>query len=495
MRASNKAEAWEHIKLHLAQIWPPVRPDNHPCVAIVKFCIRVAVAALGFCVAGPQLAFAQSATSSCIADSQGHRVRSAILQSWNNGLSKLQQQPDGAFNLGFDVHQTSDPSFVLTATVTQPSGVDDNKWNGAYYVVVLNTRADSGGPIKDTNLILTNTSRLPVSANKHELTIRADKQPSGIFRQSWDVLILACIGDQGQFDAFGSRTTSVLGVELGILVGLLSAAAIAIILALAAAYTSRRQLLRLYRRYRRTGYQRKPARALLFARCLSPAFVSQDTFGFASLGRFQVLLFTTAIIGVYAYVYALTATLPTMSNSVLALLGISLSGSALARFTEAPILTTPNRIWLLSTGAVERGPRLPRWQDFLTGEGEVDVTRVQALAFSIVAAIALVVNGASDLANFAIPEQVNYLLGVSQTIYVAGKAVTKESVKRLNEEIQALRTAESTYLSEASRETAVAARSAFSAAKTALSATLGDVFGERFNARAFDQFEPGRRVS
>lgn len=274
---------------------------------------------------------------------------------------------------------------------------------------------------------------------------------------------------------------------------MLSALFIVTILAFAVAHTSRRQLLYLYRRYRSKGYNRISARILLLVRRFSPAFVSQDAFGVASLGRFQVLLFTTCIIGVYAYAYAMTSDLPIMSNSVLALLGISLAGSSLARFTEAPILTTANRIWLMSTGAIERSPRLPHWYDFLAGEGEVDVTRVQALAFSIFSAIALVITGASDLAHFSIPEQVNYLLGLSQTIYVAGKAVPKESVKRLNGEIQTTRNAETALLSEASRENP-AARTTFYSAKVALSATLADVFGERFNARGFTAYEPGSRL-
>jgi hypothetical protein len=306
-------------------------------------------------------------------------------------------------------------------------------------------------------------------------------------------MILACIGDQNEFNAFGQADASVIGVQRGIQVGLLSVLAIVFILALTVARNSKRQLIYLYRRYRLKGYSRIVARVWLLLRCFSPAFISQDAFGVASLGRFQVILFTVSVIYVYFYAYALTSQLPTMSNTVLALLGISLGGSALARFTEAPVLTTANRIWLLGTGAIERKPRIPHWQDLLTGQGEVDVTHVQALAFSIVSAFALIISGASDLKNFAIPEQINYLLGVSQTIYVAGKAVPKEIVKRLNDEIQAVQRAETAFLSEASRENPAAARIAFYSAKAALSFTLADVFGDRFNAKAFDKFEPGAR--
>jgi hypothetical protein len=115
---------------------------------------------------------------------------------------------------------------------------------------------------------------------------------------------------------------------------------------------------------------------------------------------------------------------------------------------------------------------------------------VQALAFTVFAAAALVVNGTADLARFEIPDQINYLMGISQAVYVAGKAMPREAAKRLNEEIRAVREAERAVLDHPAD---AAAQKSFETARNAIGSVLLNVFGERFNDAALRRLTPGRR--
>jgi hypothetical protein len=170
------------------------------------------------------------------------------------------------------------------------------------------------------------------------------------------------------------------------------------------------------------------------------------------------------------------------------LLGITLAGSTLASLAEGPPLSTANRVWLTATGILDTRQRTPRWEDLLGAEGEVDVTRVQALAFSVFAAVALVVNGATDLENFAIPDQLNTLIGISQAVYVAGKALPREAAKRLNDEVRSLRDAEQAVLRNPADAPALLE---FERLRAALHGALTDVFGERFRPDRLRMLQPG----
>jgi hypothetical protein len=187
---------------------------------------------------------------------------------------------------------------------------------------------------------------------------------------------------------------------------------------------------------------------------------------------------------------ARTGQMPDISNTVLALLGITLSGSTLARITEGSVVDTPNRLWLFGTGVVDPTPREPRWHDLLAGDGEIDVTRVQALAFSVFAAVALVANGTGDLEKFEIPEKLNYLIGLSQAVYVAGRSLPRDSARRLNEEIRLVREAEGAALAAPGADT----ERAFETARNGLQTSLFNVFGERFRGAILRALKPGDRA-
>ena len=223
----------------------------------------------------------------------------------------------------------------------------------------------------------------------------------------------------------------------------------------------------------------------------SPVFICQDAFGHASLARFQLLLFTVVLLGVYAYAFAASQAAPNVSGSVLALAGITLAGSTLAAAASKPSLESANRLWLNGTGVVPRVRRVPRWHDLIASDGEVDITRMQALGFSLFAAVAVIFQGAENLDRFQIPEQLNYLIGLSQAVYVAGKALPVDSLRRLNEDMSALRMAERQAVGKPVDSMEF---QDFMRIKAGIAISLADVFGDGMNQARLAELLPGGRV-
>lgn len=308
--------------------------------------------------------------------------------------------------------------------------------------------------------------------------------PSFYLRQTWRIFLLPCFADgTGRVTAseFAEQDVRLLGRWAATGIGLLVVLGIALLLGQAA--------------YAINGWQLDPTRtegqAPITTR-LSPIFICQDAFGYASLARFQVFLFSLVLLGVYAYAFAASLEVPEVSNTVLALAGITLAGSTLAAAASKPSLESPNRLWLWGTGVLRQSRRVPRWNDLVTGDGEVDITRVQALGFSLFAACALVFLGAEKLGSFEIPQQLNYLIGLSQAVYVAGKALPVDSLRRLNADLEALRGAEKAAIgkAEASPEFQEYMR-----LKTGVSVSLVDVFGPRIDRERLLTMGPGARMT
>ena len=385
---------------------------------------------------------------------------------------------------------------TFVVSVTRPPGFGtDRHWEATWFEVLLHpTRR----PIETASLVRLEVAPPAPTPAGTVLTVTA----AGIDRQwwprHWDLIVLAC-NDHGWEPVLnGPKNGRALRLHASVSVWVpspflaLAAAAGAVVglyllLALAAMGTQARQYA--FARDAARAEERQPPSRLLFA--LSPVVIVQDSFGHASLARMQLMLFTLVLTGVYAYVLTETLALPEMSNSVLALLGITVTGSVLARTADRPVLTTPNRLWLLGTGVIDASPRLPAWRDLIAAEGEIDMTRVQALVFTLFAAAALAVNGTANLANFEIPDQINYLMGISQTAYIAGKSLPREAANRLNDEVRALREAEAAVL----KGTDPGATTAFVTARSGAAVALLDVFGERFQDAALRDLEPGQRVA
>jgi hypothetical protein len=235
---------------------------------------------------------------------------------------------------------------------------------------------------------------------------------------------------------------------------------------------------------RRSRLQRRSCKQL---RAMSAIFVSQDGFGSGSLGRLQLFLFTMAIVGVLFYVFLLTGELTRVSGDVLTLLGISAGGGVLSRVASlaAEPFSAADRRVIFGANILTRTEALPSWRQVLGGSGELDVTRLQALAFTLFTVGTLVLNGTQDLANFQVPPQIMQLLGLSQGIYIAGKLIPDASLSSMRTDLKTLRTTAETLA--AARDPAEVARLqiAFEQAKKTVAADMRDMFGERFQEATF----------
>ena len=168
-----------------------------------------------------------------------------------------------------------------------------------------------------------------------------------------------------------------------------------------------------------------------------------------------------------------TNTLPAFSTTVLALLGITSAGSVLSRAASGGALAAANRAWLVGRGVLSPDPRMPKLTDLFGTEGEIDITRLQALCFSAYVLIALLIVAPVDIPNFEVPDQFLYLMGLSQGVYVAGRTFTPEAVRRLNEDVERLRKAERDWLGAAPDSPARdQARLDFETAREAAAASL-----------------------
>ena len=205
------------------------------------------------------------------------------------------------------------------------------------------------------------------------------------------------------------------------------------------------------------------ARPLGFWEALDPVQITANTYGRASLAKLQIFGFSLIVFALLLYYQFRNGVLSGLSDDVLILLGISAVGTAGGRVTYAAKrrLSLENWVWLRRKGwltGTEDIARTARWRELVidTDNNEFDTYSFQMAIFSLVVAVALVSASWTGLSKFEIPSQLLALLGLSQFIYVGGKAIEKSSFAELDEKINALRAHEKKY------QEAVAAESAAS---------------------------------
>jgi hypothetical protein len=143
--------------------------------------------------------------------------------------------------------------------------------------------------------------------------------------------------------------------------------------------------------------------------------------GYASLSQLQILLWTL-VVGMSAiYVMTLSGNLISISAGTLTLLGIASASALLARVPG----TGPVRD--ASAPLAE-----PRWADLVIPDrriAEVDVTRLQMLAFTMITAGFVVLKVVVDYEIPSIPENFLVLMGISNGVYVAGRSIDGKPAK------------------------------------------------------------------
>jgi len=167
---------------------------------------------------------------------------------------------------------------------------------------------------------------------------------------------------------------------------------------------------------------------LLFA--ANPVRISAASYGEASMSQLQVLIFTLIVGGLLFHLWMTTLILSDISTDLLKLIGISAVGAAGAKFTHT-IKSTPNdqtARYLIGRGwygwAKEPMRDHATFKRLLLTDGRLDVYKFQIAIFTVVVACYVLSAGQTSLGDVKISETMLYLIGISQGVYVGGKAVT-----------------------------------------------------------------------
>ncbi len=188
----------------------------------------------------------------------------------------------------------------------------------------------------------------------------------------------------------------------------------------------------------------------------NPLVLTQGPFGRASLSNLQLFYFLVIVIWIVLYVLFGTYKLAGLSTDILALLGIGAAGTGGSKVTATfrRRISSGNWAWLkdkewIGESIEKRRHDGPKAGDLVSTDGQFDVTKFQALAFSLIVGISLVLTGLTSegaLAKFTISAEYLALIGLSQVVYVGGKAITPPTHSQLEDEISKLRNLETAFL-------------------------------------------------
>jgi len=136
------------------------------------------------------------------------------------------------------------------------------------------------------------------------------------------------------------------------------------------------------------------------------------------------------VAGLLFHLWLSTAALSNISTDLLILLGISAVGAGGAKFTQTLKITLKPETarFLIGKGWFD-WKRLPArahatLSKLLLTDERLDVYKFQMAIFTVVVAFYVISAGQTDLGEVKISETMLYLIGISQGVYVGGKAVT-----------------------------------------------------------------------
>ncbi len=137
------------------------------------------------------------------------------------------------------------------------------------------------------------------------------------------------------------------------------------------------------------------------------------TDGYGSLSQFQIMLWTLTVAMSAVYVMCLSGNLLDIPNGMLQLLGVAGGAALLARVPPKDGLRDP---------ATKRAPTAPaHWSDLVVIDGNIDVTRVQMLVFTLISAAFVVLKVIVGYQIAEIPENFVLLMGISNGVYLTGR--------------------------------------------------------------------------
>jgi hypothetical protein len=191
-------------------------------------------------------------------------------------------------------------------------------------------------------------------------------------------------------------------------------------------YLARKQLVKDSGKPATAPVRLQPVQPWPWLKCMNPVMLTSDMFDRGSLSQFQVLFFTGIVIFGLVDLNLATRSLSDLSPSVVFLLGLPAAGTLGAQIAsgQRDRLSVDNWSWLVSRGILplnDPGTQEPRWVDLVMQDSVLDLSKLQALGFSVVVGGAMIVEGFSTLRTFVIPSALLQVLGLSQLVFVGGR--------------------------------------------------------------------------
>lgn len=185
-----------------------------------------------------------------------------------------------------------------------------------------------------------------------------------------------------------------------------------------------------------------------YRRMLNPVRLTAGIFRKASLSRFQIYLFTAITSTLVVYTWCRTGVLFNISNDLLILMGLSAAGAAGGKLTAVTKkrASADVRVYLIEKQWMTPPTEAIDVTDLVLTDGALNVYKFQMAIFTIVVAFVVVTSGISETGIIEIPETYLALLGLSQAVYVGGKAVSESDVKKFEGIIQEMQKKETEYL-------------------------------------------------
>jgi hypothetical protein len=162
-----------------------------------------------------------------------------------------------------------------------------------------------------------------------------------------------------------------------------------------------------------------------------------------SLSNFQIFVFFTVVFVAVAYVFGRTRELSDLSEDVLLLLGISAVGGIAGKLADVKKnrLSWDNWSWLkfdVEAFSADEEAK-PSWWQLVSTQGEFDIYRFQALAFTLLVAPAFVVMSLYTLGEANIPPGILAVLGLSQATYIGGKLAIQPTLEEFDGKVTKMR--------------------------------------------------------
>jgi len=187
---------------------------------------------------------------------------------------------------------------------------------------------------------------------------------------------------------------------------------------------------------------------------LSPVQITAGVLGDGSLSQLQVFFFSLLIASILFFLWLWTGLLSNISQDLLMLMGISSLGAVGSKYTATikSQLSEETSKFLYSDGWFS-GPQITSTAvkshlgDLLLTNNRLDVYKFQMAIFSILVAVYILGPGATDLGEVKISETLLYLIGISQGVYVGGKAIA-ERENTLEDRVKSMRELKARYAGE-----------------------------------------------